>query len=310
MKRRWQYVGLILGVWLVYLGFSLATPQPASSTRYHLSNTTVNLIRVTFELPFLFCWLYAVSGWLHFRDYIKGRPHDHEHQAFAKIAQGLLTLIIGLIVPTVISTIYLYYNNGASQGPLWVRINNYINIFFPLLGFLWMLKGSQQLMNTLKLKVTSWSKIITVLIPVSLFAVFYLALIFTNPTRQSSPDATLPATYYLPDVLIILTIIIPVICTWVMGLLLALNLEQFSHHTVRSHQLALVSFYNGVLAIVGGAILSQALSSLGSHRFSKLNVGLILSLVYLLLLIITVGYGLIARGAKKLAQADTHIATG
>jgi hypothetical protein len=310
MKQRRLFIWLVLVVWLVYLVFSLLTPQAASATRYHLTDTVVNIIKVTFALPFLLCWLFALSGWLHFRAYIRKQSEGLEHKGFAMIARGLYVLLIGLIVPTVASTIYAYFNNSSTQGAAWTIINNYINIAFPFAGFLLMFLGSIQLMKQLKLRAATWSKVLTVLVPVVLFSIFYVALIFTNPGRQTSPDPTIPATYFVSDTLIIITIILPVVITWGMGLLLALNLEQFSHHTAISHKPALITLYNGVLVIVGAAILSQALSSLGGSRFSSLNLGFILLLVYLLLGVIGLGYALIARGAKKLALADSQVPAG
>lgn len=310
MKQRRLFIGLILVVWLIYLGFSLLTPQGASAAKYSLSNTTINIIKVTFALPFLLCWLLALSGWLHFRSYIHKQAKGLEHKGFTLIARGLAVLLIGLIVPGVASTIYTYFSNSATQGSAWTITNNYINIVFPFAGFLLMFLGSVQLMKQLKLKAATWAKVLTVIVPVVLFSIFYIALIFTNPARQVSSDPTIPATYFISDILIIFTIIFPVVVTWAMGLLLALNLEQFSHHTVISHKPALVSLYNGVLVIVGAAILSQALSSLGGTRFSSLNLGLILVLIYLLLGVIALGYALIARGAKKLALADSQVPAG
>lgn len=302
MKKKWQYFAIVLVIWLVYAGFSLYTPQPVTSSKYHLSTTTLNLIIITFEVPFFVCWIYAVAGWRHFCEYINKHPDNLEKKGFMKISRGMLILIIGLIVPTVLSTVYLYFNRHASENSTWVIVSNYINILFPLMGFFWMFRGSLQLMDSIKVKIASWSKIITVLIPVTLFTIFYVALIFTNPARRDSSDPSVLATYFISDKLIVLTIILPVVLTWVEGLLLALNIEQFSNHAPLKLKSALVNFYNGLLIIVGAAILSQALSSLGNARFSKLNLGLILFMIYFLLLIIAVGYGLIARGAKKLAR--------
>jgi len=310
MKRRKLFIGLILVVWLIYLCFSLLTPQGASAAKYHLSDIAIIIIKISFALPFLLCWLLALTGWLHFKSYILKQNEGLEHKGFALIARGLGILLTGLIVPSVASTIYSYVNHSAVQGPVWIRINNYVNIGFPFIGFLLMFLGSAQLMKQLKLRAANWSKILTVLVPVALFSIFYISLILTNPTRQVSSDPTIPATYYLSDILIFATVVLPVVITWWLGLLLALNLEQFSHHTKLTHKPALVNLYNGILVIVGATILTQALSSLGGTRFSSVNIVLLLLLIYILLGIIALGYALIARGAKKLALADSQVPAG
>lgn len=196
IRQKWQLITLVVIVWLIYTGFSLATPLTASANSFHISALTYTFIKISVALPFLACWLYAVIGWLHFHRYIDVEHEDGEKRAFSKIARGLLFLIIGLIVPTVVRTIYLYFNQGANQEPAWVITSNYVSIIFPLLGFYWMLRGSWDLLKKVETKVTTWSVIITTLMPVALLALFYIGLIFTNPSRQVSSDSSIPATYF------------------------------------------------------------------------------------------------------------------
>ncbi len=309
MKRKWQY-GLALAVWLVYLVLSYNPAQnAASAAKYHLSSLVLIILSASLSLPFLVCWLLGVAGWSYLREYTHRLSGGVDQKGYQNILRGLTILIIGLMLPAFISSLYVHYS-GSATGPVRTWVTTYSNLIFPLVGFSLMYLGSRQLLQSLQLKTTPWAKFTTVLIPISVFAIFYVSMVFSNPARQTSADPSLPATYFLPDVLIVLTIVVPVIVTWGMGLLMALNLENYSHY-VRSHQKpGLVSIYNGSLAIIGGTILSQALASLGSTRLSALNLALILLLVYVLLVTIGIGYGLIARGAKRLAASDLEPSTG
>jgi hypothetical protein len=100
--------------------------------------------------------------------------------------------------------------------------------------------------------------------------------------------------------MIITTIILPVVATWFLGLLLVLNLEHYSHYSKTINRLGLVSFYNGIIIIVATTILTQVLASLGNSRFANLNLGVLLAIIYVFLGLLALGFGLIARGAKKL----------
>ncbi len=261
------------------------------------------LVIASVQLPFLVCWLFAATGWLYFRQYVSSLPGNAaDRRGYRLLLWGLLVLILGLIVPSLIRAVYANYA-GVEPGPVHTWVRTYSTLIFPLIGFFLASVGSAQLLESLKLKVEPWYKSMTAIIPMAVFAVFYLSLIFTNPARQISSNPAIPATYYLPDLAIILTIVIPVIATWAFGFRMVLNLEHYSHYVDPQHKPALINIYNGALTIIGSVILQQVLASLGPSRLTGLNLGLILTLVYILLLVIGIGYALIARGAKQLAVA-------
>ena len=299
LESRWRFTALILLLWGAYCGITLLTPQDPAAQKYQLSALSLNLLIVSVSLPYLICWLFATSGWLHLREFAHNQPRGPERDGFTKIAYGLLALVASLVVPTLVRAVYVYIShNPTSAG--WNIFNNYMGIFFPLLGFLLMFMGSLQIVSQITSKVTRIAKATTVFFPVVLFSIFYLFMIFANPTRQTSLDPSVQPTYFLPDNMIITTIILPVIATWFLGLLLVLNLEHYSHYSKTINRLGLVSFYNGIIIIVATTILTQVLASLGNSRFANLNLGVLLAIIYVFLGLLALGFGLIARGAKKL----------
>lgn len=308
LRSRWRFTSLVIVIWLVYVGIALITPQSQSTSKYHLSRLALDGLLISVTLPYLICWLYAISGWVHFREFTRKQVPGVEREGFTKLTYGLFVLVISIIAPTVISTVYLYFSRN-SRGAGWNIFNNYLGILIPLISFLFMFLGSAQIASPIQPKITKLARTTTVLFPVALFSVFYLAMIFTNPGRQVSPDPTVPATYFLPDSMILATIVLPVIVTWLLGLLLVLNLEHFSHFSKTINRVALVNFYNGIIIIVAVTILEQVLASLGGNRFSHLSLSALLALVYVLLAILTFGFGLIAHGAKKLGPANVSTNT-
>ena len=310
LELRWRFTILILLLWGVYCGITLLTPQdPAAVEKYHISTLTLNLLVVSVSLPYLICWLFGISGWLHLREFASKQPRGAEHGGFTKIAYGLLALVASLVVPTLVRAVYTYISHDSTSAG-WNIFSNYMGIFFPLLGFLLMFMGSLQISSQITPKVTRLAKAITVFFPVALFSVFYLFMIFANPTRQTSLDPSVQPTYFLSDSMIVGTIILPVIATWFFGLLLVLNLEHYSHYSKTINRPGLVSFYNGVIIIVAITILTQVLASLGNSRFANLNLGALLAIVYVFLGLLAFGYGLIARGAKKLQPPTSKTESG
>lgn len=306
---RWRFAVLILLLWGVYCGITLLTPQDPAVDKYQLSTLALNLLIVSVSLPYLICWLFAVSGWLHLREFAHKQPRGAERNGFTKIAYGLLALVASLVVPTLIRAVYMYVSHDSTSAG-WNIFNNYMGIFFPLLGFFLMFVGSAQIASQITPKVTRIAKTTTVFFPVALFSVFYLLMIFANPTRRISLDPAVQPTYFLPDSLIIGTIILPVIATWFLGLLLVLNLEHYSHYSKTINRPGLVSFYNGIIIIVATTILTQVLASLGDSRFANLNLGVLLAIVYAFLGLLALGFGLIARGAKKLQPPTSETESG
>ena len=309
LKSKWRFTTLIVLTWGIYCLISLITPHNESVSKYHISPIAFSLLIVSILLPYLICWLYAISGWLHLKEFTENLPSGTERSGFTRITLGLLVLVTSLIVPTLIQAAYMYLSHNSSS-PGWNIFSNYMGILFPLVGSLLMYLGSVQITKHIQPKITRLAKATTVLFPVVLFSIFYIFMIFTNPTRQTSADPSVMPTYFLPDGMIIATIVVPVITTWLLGLLLVLNLEHYSHYSKVVDRPALVNFYNGIVILVGVTILSQVLSSLGSGRLNNLGLGLALILIYVLLGIMAFGFGLLAHGAKKLRPVNPYAKSG
>ncbi len=302
LKHKWRYYLLAVAIWFIYF---IATYNPArtaaSVQKYHLSAPAVVALIISLLLPIFICWMFAFSGWFYLRVYAKSISSSvPDYQGYRLLGISLSVLALSLLAPAVVTALYDRLMGGQITA-LRTWVNTYTALIFPLAAFFLASLGSRHLLASLKLKPEPWIKSLAAIIPMLVFAIFYLGLIFTNPARQISTIPGLQPTYYLPDFMIVLTIVIPVIATWAFGFRTALNLEHYSHYVSPDQKPALVNIYNGLLAIIGSVILEQVISSLGTSRLTNLNLSLILAIIYVLLAIIVVGYALIARGAKQLA---------
>jgi hypothetical protein len=294
-----HYIFLAVIFWIIYCGVSLLTPLGNTPEQLNISPTALRFLMISFYLPFLICWIFAISACINFWNFTRTLPEGTLQNGFWLITLGLTILTIDLTIPGTIGVLYGFFGGDTNEAG-WVIFNRYLDILLPILSFIPMYIGSVMLVHRTDQKVSAASKLITAILPATIFSIFYIYMIFTDPTRQISTDPLIPATYFLADSLIIITVVIPVIATWVLGLLLVQNLDHYSHHTRTVNRSGLVTFYNGMLVIIAATIIVQALNSLGSTRFQDISLGLVIFLLYVLIIFITLGLGLIARGAKNL----------
>ena len=303
--RNFLYYGLILAAWLLYMYLTFYAPLTPAVKTLGLHEFQLNLLRITITIPYLAIWLVTMYGILKLNSYVKRTRQFPDGKALSKLASGLLILLIGVVFSSVLSALRSFLTfNSEVLAPITILIN-YSYVVFPLIGFLFIFLGSKDIIKIVKKATIPAGQKIVYLAPLLLFAVLYVWFIFTNPIRQISTEPTIPATYYLPDSLIILTIILPVIIGWVLGILAALNFQFYSKNVKGIiYRDSLSLFVRGIYFIIGSSIFLQALLSLGSVRLINLGLQSLLILIYLFLAIQALGYYLIFLGSNKLTKIE------
>lgn len=191
--------------------------------------------------------------------------------------------------------------------PVLTILTNYTHVFFPLAGFILMLRGLRIHANTVPQSIPSAARsgerVIQSIGLTFLIAVAYIWLVFTNPNRQFPLTPDSPASYYLSDPMLVLTIIFPLLTSWALGIFVALE---------TNHRLINLGFggrakplMNGILLIIFSSILLQLLLSLGSSRLLALGTGGILLLIYIFVGMQATGYFLLAKGTKTIAYVSS-----
>ncbi len=299
-----SYLIVLLIVWAVYVILTFMAPAAASTTRYGLTLAQTNLLRFTVILPLLFIWatlLYSITRFRRYRDLLDG---DKEGIAFEKIVMGLWMLLIVAVVPSLVSSIANYWPDSAEVLKFSTIIRNYISAVFYLIGFWYLWQGSRDLYHTVASGLPSNKYRLPILIGVIILAIALVTAIANNPYRSTSTDPLVNPTYYLPDILIFLTIVIPYVLTWLFGGLTILNLLSYTRKVQGSIYRKTFSYfaYGLIITIVLLVLLqflSQANAALGHAALS-----VILVIIYLLFFSIAAGYLLIARGARKLTAIE------
>lgn len=290
---------------LVYLGLTFGIPpNPESLAKYNLTANQAKLLQLTISLPFVAIWLTAFYGYSKFNNYARTVKDSKEGEAWGNIVKGLLTLVFWLPINSIASimTSYVYQNNPGNIEPA-IILSNYLNLILVLLAFYYFYQGGMGLVKSIDktepARLVKWALI--ALAPAGgLF--IYLAISSTNKTV--AVDATTPAAYYLPDWLLVLTIIIPYIFTFYLGFR-AVQSIFFYQKNVKGYiyKRSLNFLAAGISFVITSLIVLRYVASLPTI-FSESTLQAILLIIYLLVILIGAGYIMIALGAKRMQKLE------
>lgn len=289
----------------IYILETILIPPDASSlAKFRISTTQAKFLALTFAIPVAVIWMIGSYVYAKFRDYVSSISKDKDGRAFSTISIGLLFLCLWLPISTIFSNIsnYVYRMHSSWTIPL-VIVNNYLNLLIVLAALALIYKGSSEMISLEQNRKASLSRYL-IFIPFILISELFVFLSLNNPARQfPTPDVHV-AGYYLPDWLLVGTIIIPYILAFYYGFFAVLNLYIY-RRKVRGviYKDSLDNFAKGLLCIVSSIILIRYLASL-STAFSNSTVKTILLIIYLLLAILLLGFILFARSVKKLEKIE------
>jgi hypothetical protein len=303
------FYGVIVAVWGLYLYVTLSAPQ--SSNQFNLSRLQIVLLQLTITVPYLVAWLAAARGALLLRGHAKKLADGVMRQGFSFVATGLWWLFASLFLPTLISALRTalraYPTLSAELTAPLIIASNYVNIVLPLIGFWFLYHGARRIATPAPSasKQTSWDKSNPIIVGVflAIVAPLYVYLVFTNPVRTVSTDPAIVATYHLPDILIVLTIVIPALVSWGLGMSASLALSGFiPQGSQLLKRYALQTFTRGVWLIIAASMLLQMLVSVGSQRFAGIGLGSILLILYVFIGLQVLGYILTTIGVQGLSS--------
>ncbi len=278
---------------LLAIGLALGLPpDPQTLLKLHVSATTYRLAIVTVLVPYVLIWYASFYAFAKLQEYSQKLKGAKESAAFRKINAGMGTLAFSLVVPTIVS---LTLNNIAAHyvsfKPAATIISNYVNLYPGLVAFLLLCNGARQLLRTVRGGTerldlrwhAPWFLLLTVM---------FSHLAIENHYR-SHP-------YYLTLWLLVITVIVPYLYGWMVGLLSAYDFYLYAgtvHGTL--YQKAVRQFANGIAVAIAGSIAVQFVNITLAQSLNR-SLGGILLLDYLLLAIVAAGLILMALGTKKL----------
>lgn len=281
----------------LYVYLSFAAPTSADSNALNLSELQLVLIRLTIFIPYILSWFAGLSGSVALRrcgEWLRGE----ESSGFRLIANAVAVFVVGSLLSSLVGSLRSYFDEGTVWRVAVSVVNNYVYVGTALVAAIVFFKGARKLVHPKQdERAEKDDKVMSAVITVIL-ACLYIPLVFTNPYRQI-PAASGQATYYLPDVVIVLTIVLPLIVTWYVFLAAMFRFNRYvlpiSNEMRRR---GLKGLFHGLWLTLFASIFLQILISLGSQRLTGAGLGFLLAIIYVLVGLQVVGFILIYFGAK------------
>jgi len=301
-KRYYLAAGLTS---LIYICLTFFVPRSPNNA-FHFSQLQIALLQITIIIPYAATWWFAAYGLSKLEKYIAFAKEDNATiiMLLRSFRSGLLWIIVGTVLVALIGGIRSYFMTNTAVLPFFTIVTNYLYVFPQLIGFFLMYRGAMQLQASKEMSEHKHNSSLLTTIVVFFIASIYLYLMATNPTRQFSADRTIPATYFLPDILIVLTIALPILASWWFGFSAAFTLSDLIPYLTRAELFkGITRIAYGIWSIIFTSILIQALLSLGGTRLYSLGIGIILLIIYIFVILQGIGYLFIALGSKSLQKA-------
>lgn len=291
----------MLAIFYVLLIFLLPA-STATMREYHLSALEYRTITFAIALPSLLVWLAAFIGYAKLRLYARSISKTPEGIYFDQLAEGCTwlawSLPVGVIVPAILNAIAYKHPGFHSTA---IIISNYVGLILPLIGFSVIANASRGLMGNVKASL-SLANARLIILGFLVLGVIYCFLTFSRFDLTSLGSTNNP--YFLPAWLMVITLIVPYLYAWFMGILAAYELTLFSKN-VRGvlYRQALGFVIGGLLAVILSSIALQYINSV-EPRVGHLVLGYKVVLVSIFRIIGGGGFILLALGASRLQKIE------
>lgn len=305
-------IGLAIALYL-FLTFNTPT-NPETLEKYDLTPANLFWLRMTLIVPILLVWVAGAHAFTAISRHVNllradtNIDSDNSLFAFSKLRVGIGIIFWSFVASSLMNTISTYIAGGGSDyawRPMIVILRNYINIFSLLIGFIFILMSAKLFLSKVSgEKRISKNWMIALGIIFSALAFIYLDLIFANPFRSVAPPGE-NATFYLPDSLIILTVIGPVFAAWIIGLFATKKLSIYSRLVEgKIYKDLFRNVVIGLNALIILSVFSNSLSAMGSQKLAGLDLSGILVLVYFIVAMLSIAYLYLARAFAKLSKIE------
>ncbi len=301
VKKRTLFI-LFICLTLIYALIVLLGPADSTTyLKYHLTQSKSYFLSLSTIIPLALVWYSAYYGFSVFRDYARVIRKTAEGQAFDQIARGLGFLAFSLPLNSVIASLVnlLTVQHPSFFIPLTIS-KNYLLLILPLCAFVTISRGAEKLTLLVKRnKIRGYSPGIWALGIILLSSIFSW-LIIARPADGGDPMNV----YHLPNWLIIISIATPYLYTWFRGVLAAYYTSSYQHNVKgRLYRKSLRYLSAGILVVILVNILVQSMTMLSS-RFYHLHLTPLLVVVYMLIALYAVGFGLLVLGAKRMRKIE------
>ncbi len=297
MSTKKLYWGLFSLASILYIIGTLLAPL--TPNKFNLSTSKTHLLQAAIALPIIIIWAIAVYGAERFMRYTAKIKADKDGKALSKVALGLSLLIAASIFNAVFGVLRGWaFRDGWLEG--YTIVANYLGILLPAVAYIFMFRGSVALLRLTGIKKSFFVSSLSLVGLLIAIGIVYTFIMFNYDYRNSTPDPSKYSSFYLNDFAILITIIIPYLISWSLGIIAIFNIGAYQRHVKGTiYKSALFRVVVGTLWVTVFYILLQMLVALSTY-LSKAGVAAILLFLYLIILLYAAGFLIIASGTRKL----------
>lgn len=301
VRKLWPYALVVLP-WCAYVAITFLAPDTGVRL-YGLSPQQLFFARLgslLFVLTYWFAGCYCVVTSFH-----AARDVPEKKKAFRHIGIGALSLLVGNMVGTnTVNAKSFFIDDPAAFAALGI-LTNYALAISAVIGAYFLFSGSG-LLSSGKARVGIWRGWkVAGYAALAYVSGAYLWLVFGNPDRQ----AGMRLPYYLPDSVIAATIVLPYLAAYALATFTSYRgTEYFLSSGGAAHKVAARQFSSGVLCLVFGTIILQAIITLGPTRSASIGAIGSIALISGFLIVQLIANLLLASGLRKISGIErlTH----
>ena len=280
----------------------LVLPDEQWMTAYNLSPLRYRIIFfLTVYLPLTVVWIAAFAGYRRLNEYSRRIKQTPEGPSFALLTTGTRWLAWGLPVVSIVYTLKnLFAHDSTGLHDAGIITTNFLMLIVSLFAFMAIGRATRKLTENVGSSATIQRSRLVMFIFV-LLGVAYCYLLFRNTDPRLHPINA----YHLPFWLIVISLIIPYLYAWFVGVLAAFEINAYKT-TVKGilYKQALSFISRGFISVIAALILIQYLASVPLEQLTRVSFAYLLFAIYVLLALYAIGFVSIALGAKKLIRLE------
>jgi len=287
---------------LSYFTLCLLLPaNQATLEKYNLTSSEYHLLIVTVVLPRIAIWGLAFLGYARLSQYARSIGKTPEGGNFRQLAAGFGWLAWSLPVTAITTTVFNSLGNQSGPNHAGVIIVNYVNLILPLIAFTLIGGATRGLINRAKFKFSA-NNIRGILICFLLTGVTYCFIIFRHFDHTTITSSS--NSFFMPAWLVLLTVTIPFIYTWFIGILAAFEITLFSRKVGGVlYRQALGNISLGLTAVIISLIGYQYVAAIQTPD-PYANINFASAVLVFFRLMAGLGFLAVTAGAMKLKKIE------
>jgi hypothetical protein len=278
----------------------LPEPQAKILKTYGLNHSSYYLVIVPIVVLLILIWAAGFYGSLILKKYAWIIRGSRDGRAMNIISDGLLVLSLGLPITSVVSAISaLVERNHLGAIAALTIFNNYLSLLIMGISFMLIAVGAEHLYDIVRPKISPWPQKIWVLAFIVFSTLYTYFIIF-----QSTLEGGARKEFFLPNWLLLISVVIPYLYIWYRGINSAYCLLEYRVNVSgKLYKSALSLMAAGITMVIISSVASRTITSL-AIKLTSLDLTPLLFIIYALLALTGVGFLLIAAGARRLRKIE------